>query len=42
MAELDNMPPDNEIQEGYDCLRAWLIPEILSYDLSPGLHTQSH
>lgn len=27
MAELDDTSPDNEIEEGDDCLQAWLIPE---------------
>ena len=41
MAELDDMSPDNEIQEGYDGLRAWIIPETsivsrhLNLDPSP-------
>lgn len=27
MAELNDMSLDNEIQEGYDGLQTWLIPE---------------
>lgn len=38
MAELDNMSPDNEIQEGYDCLQAWLIPETSIGSRHPNFH----